>query len=268
MKMKNRSLKLSLYIGALIVPLMFINCGGTTKKDKPEASEINTLTKAEIRDGWKLLFDGQTFNGWRGIGRDHVPVGLWVIENGLIKKVNTGEVEKLPDGRPAEGGDLMTVDIFENFELTFEWKVNKSGNTGLKYNVSEEMSEKYGTKYSALGFEYQLMDHPVGTDAGELNPTHMTGSLYDLLPSKNIAMMPVGEFNSSRILVNGKHVEHWLNGTKVLEYELGSQELMDAYKVSKFKDIPGFCDKRKAHIILQNHNDESWFRNIKIRELK
>jgi hypothetical protein len=265
--MKIKSLKISAIILASIVSLMFINCMIVTEKSKPKATKINTLTKAEIKEGWKLLFDGKTFNGWRGLGRDHVPAGLWIIENGMIKKVNTGDAEKLPDGRPVEGGDLMTIDTFENFDLTFEWKINKAGNSGLKYNVSEEMSQEYGSKYSALGFEYQLLDDKDAAYKGILKPTQFTGSLYDLLPPQNVVLKPVGEFNSSRILVNGKHAEHWLNGRKVVEYDFGSKELEDAYKISKFSKIPGFTDKRKAHIVFQNHNDESWFRNIKIREL-
>ncbi len=227
----------------------------------------NTLTGKEKKDGWKLLFDGRSFDGWRGLGRDHVPAGLWVIEDGLIRKIRTDDVQKLPDGRPAEGGDLMTEETFENFELYFEWKINKAGNSGLKYNVSEEMCAANGSKYSALGFEYQLLDDGDPMYA-KLIPSQYSGSLYDLIPAKNIVLKPVGEFNSSRILVNGKHVEHWLNGIKVVEYEFGSKELDDAYRVSKFNKIQGFQDKRKAHIVLQNHNDESWFRNIKIREIE
>lgn len=227
----------------------------------------NTLTEKEKKQGWQLLFDGKTFNGWRGLGRDHVPAGLWVIENGLIRKIKTVDGQKLPDGRPAEGGDLMTEKTFENFELYFEWKINKAGNSGLKYNVSEEMCAANGSKYSALGFEYQLLDDgdPMYS---KLIPSQYSGSLYDLIPAKNIVLKPVGEFNSSRIIVDGKHVEHWLNGIKVVEYEFGSKELNDAFKVSKFNKIQGFLDKRNAHIVLQNHIDESWFRNIKIRELK
>jgi len=246
---------------------MFINWDTIPAEKKEKPAKINTLTKEEKKAGWRLLFDGKTFNGWRGIGRDHVPNGLWIIENGVIKKVNTGDVKKLPDGRPVEGGDLMTKDTFENFELTFEWKINKGGNSGLKYNVSEEMSEKYGSKYSALGFEYQLLDDEDPAYKGVLKLSQFSGSLYDLIPATNIVLKPIGEFNSSRILVDGKHVEHWLNGIKVVEFEFGSQELEEAYKVSKFSKIPGFPDKRKAHIVLQNHNDESWFRNIKIREI-
>jgi hypothetical protein len=266
--MKTQTLKITVLFVTIVVSLMFINWNIIQDSKEPKTSKNNSLTKSEIKEGWKLLFDGKTFQGWRGIGRDHVPNGLWVIEDGLIKKVNTGDVKKLPDGRPVEGGDLMTTETYENFDLSFEWKINKAGNSGLKYNVSEEMAEKFGSKYSALGFEYQLLDDDAAAYKGKLKPSQFSGSLYDLLPSKNVVLKPVGEFNSSRILVNGNHVEHWLNGIKVVEFEFGSKELDEAYKVSKFNKIPGFQDKRKAHIVLQNHNDESWFRNIKIRELK
>ena len=266
--MKIKTLKLSVILLTAIVSFTFISWITIQDGKKSNAQAVSTLTKAEKSAGWRLLFDGKTFNGWRGLGRDHVPYGLWIIENGLIKKVNTGDVKKLPDGRPVEGGDLMTIEAFENFELTFEWKINNAGNSGLKYNVSEEMAAQNGSKYSALGFEYQLLDDGADIYKGKLIPSQFSGSLYDLLPPKNVVLKPIGEFNSSRILVDGNHVEHWLNGNKVVEYEFGSKELVEAFKVSKFSKIPGFPDKRKAHIVLQNHNDESWFRNIKIREIK
>jgi hypothetical protein len=244
--------------------LLIISCKSATKDNESAGSAINTLTKAEIKDGWKLLFDGKSFNGWRGLGRDHVPIGLWMVEDGMIMNVNT---EILPDGQTVEKGDLMTIDTFENFDLCFEWKIRKAGNTGLKYNVSEEMCQEYGSKFSALGFEYQLLDDGDEAYKGLLKPSQFTGSLYDLIPSSNVELKPVGEFNSSRIIVNGNHAEHWLNGVKVAEYEFGSEELDDAYKVSKFNKITGFHNKRKGHIVLQDHNEESWFRNIKIRKL-
>jgi hypothetical protein len=267
LKMKTRNLKVSSIILALTLSVFLINWTVIPGPQGEKASKINTLTKAEKNAGWRLLFDGKTLNGWRGIGRDHVPTGLWIVKDGVINKVNTSAGQKLPDGRPVEGGDLMTIETFDNFELSFEWKINKAGNSGLKYNVSEEMSEKNGSKYSALGFEYQLLDDGADIYKGKLKLSQFSGSLYDLLPSKNVVLKPIGEFNSSRILVDGKHVEHWLNGIKVLEYEFGSTVLDEAYKVSKFNKIAGFHDKRKAHIVLQNHNDESWFRNIKIRDL-
>src|SRR5690606_38511279 len=140
---------------------------------------------------------------------------------GLIRKINTGDVKKLPDGRPVERGDLMTTETFENFELSFEWKINTAGNSGLKYNVSEEMCQKYGSKFSALGFEYQILDD--GDEVwSKLRPSQFTGALYDLIPPNNVVLKPVGKFNKSRILVDSNHVEHWLNSKKVVEYEFGS----------------------------------------------
>ncbi|HOF19956.1 MAG TPA: DUF1080 domain-containing protein [Bacteroidales bacterium] len=265
--MNNRFIGSGIKITAIAISMsmLLISCNTWPGFTGNKTEKINRLTRAEKKQGFMLLFDGKTFNGWRGLGRDHVPAGLWVIEDGMIKKVDTRNKEKLPDGRPVEGGDLMTVETYENFELTFEWKLNKAGNSGVKYNVSEEMSQEYGSGFSALGFEYQLLDDDDESYRGVLKPAQFTGSLYDLIPSRNVALRPVGEFNSSRIIVDGDHAEHWLNGIRVLEYDFGSQELEEAYRDSKFSKIPDFIRKRKAHIVLQNHNDESWFRNIKIR---
>ncbi len=262
--MYNRFIRPGLKLAAVIISLMLISWN--SEPGQPQKN--NRLTRTEKKEGWQLLFDGKTLKGWRGLGRDHVPIGLWVVENDMIKKVDTGNLKNLPDGRPFEGGDLMTIDTYENFELVFEWKLNKAGNSGLKYNVSEEMSQKYGSQFSALGFEYQLLDDEHESYKGKLKPSQFTGSLYDLIPSKNVSLKPVGEFNTSKIIVNGNNVEHWLNGVKVLEYNFGSEELEEAYRNSKFNKIPGFINKRKAHIVLQNHNDESWFRNIRIREFE
>jgi hypothetical protein len=265
--MKTHTFKFVIPFLVVFVFFMVIGCNSSGKPKESDSSEINTLTSAEVKEGWKLLFDGESFSGWRGLGRDHVPNGLWVIENGMIRKVNTADLSTLPDGRPVETGDLMTIETFENFELYFEWKINKAGNSGLKYNVSEEMCQEYGSNFSALGFEYQLLDDEDESYKGILKPSQFTGSLYDLIPAANVILKPVGEFNNSRIIVDENHAEHWLNGIKVVEYDFGSEELDKAYEVSKFNKISGFQNKRKGHIVLQNHNDESWFRNIKIREL-
>jgi hypothetical protein len=253
---------------AVMILSVFNSCNRPAAKNNSGNSDINSLTRKEQNEGWKLLFDGNSLAGWRGLGRDHVPNGLWTVEEGMIRKIDVGDQKILPDGRPVENGDLMTIDTYENFELYFEWKINKAGNSGLKYNVSEEMCEEYGSKYSALGFEYQLLDDGDEAYKGVLKPSQFTGSLYDLVPSSNVTLMPVGQWNTSRIIVDGNHGEHWLNGIKVVEYVFGSDELTEAYKVSKFSKIAGFPDKRKGHIVLQNHSDESWFRNIRIRELK
>jgi hypothetical protein len=254
-----------LTVSTVLLALFFFNYDSFSKQ-KVSDKAINTLTSAEKKAGWNLLFDGKTFNGWRGLGRDHVPEGLWIIENGNIRKLKNSDVTKLPDGRPVEMGDLMTIKTYDNFELYFEWKIEKAGNTGLKYNVSEEMAQQNNSPYSALGFEYQLLDDgdPIYKD---LHAAQFSGSLYDLIPAKNISLKPIGEFNQSRIIVKGNHAEHWLNGIKVVEYEFGSKVLDDAWKASKFSKLPGFVEKRKGHIVLQNHNDAAWFRNIKIREL-
>lgn len=234
------------------------------QNEKP--SELNTLSKKEKEEGWKLLFDGRSFNGWRGLGRDHVPAGLWVIEDGMIRKLKDSDVKQLPGGGTVEKGDLLTTDTYQDFELSFEWKIDKAGNSGLKYNVSEEVSQKYGSAYSALGFEYQMLDDS-DPSYRDLKPSQYSGSLYDLIPATNIELKPVGQFNQSRIIVKGNQGEHWLNGIRVVTYQFGSKELNDAYVKSKFNNVPGFIEKKKAHIVLQNHSDEAWFRNIKIRAL-
>ena len=256
----------------LIMGLVLIGCRNKGQKPQeamkgPELLQ-NSLTELEKEQGWELLFDGKSFKGWRGLGRKDVQTQLWKIEDGAIRKLNSGEVPSMPDGQPLEGGDLMTVDTFDNYELYFEWKILKAGNTGLKYNVSEEMSQKYGSLYSALGFEYQLLDDSDTLYAGKLKPSQYTGSLYDMIAADNADVRPAGMYNSSRIVVNDKNVEHWLNGKKVVEYEFGSRYLDSLYQKSKYVDYPGFLEKRTGHIVLQNHKDDAWFRNIKIRKIK
>lgn len=161
----------------------------------------------------------------------------------------------------------MTVKTFDNYELYFEWKILKAGNTGLKYNVSEEISQKYDSKYAALGFEYQLLDDK-DSIYSDLKKSQYTGSLYDMIPADHAEVQPVGEFNTSRIIVNGNHVEHWLNGKMVVAYEFGSKRLDSLYQLSKYKKYPHFLEKKSGHIVLQNHKDDAWFRNIKIREIE
>jgi hypothetical protein len=234
----------------------------------PSAQENqNQLTKKEIEEGWELLFDGKTFNGWRGLGRDTVETNNWKVENGEIHKIDSRQVPLLPNGEKINGGDLMTIDTFDNFELSFEWKIREAGNSGIKYNVSEKLTQYWGSKYSALGFEYQILDdgHEMYR---ELKPHQFTGALYEMYAPENVRLKPVGEYNQSRILLNGNHGEHWLNGIKVVEYEFATAEFDSLYQLSKFAKYPGFQKKREGHIVITNHNDESWYRNIKIRRIK
>lgn len=248
-------------ITAIIFAGIIIGCNNSAKELH------NQLTKEEIEQGWELLFDGKSFNGWRGLGRDTVETNNWKVENGEIHKIDSRLVPLLPNGEKIIGGDLMTIDNFDNFELSFEWKIKEEGNSGIKYNVSEELTNEWGSKYSALGFEYQILDdgHEMYR---ELKPHQFTGALYEMYVPENVQLKPVGEFNSSKIVLNGNHGEHWLNGIKVVDYEFATAEFDSLYQLSKFVKYPGFEQRRKGHIVITNHTDESWYRNIKIRRIK
>jgi hypothetical protein len=216
---------------------------------------------------WEVLFDGESFAGWRGLGRESVPGGHWVIEDGSIRKVASGVVPTAPDGQPLEGGDLMTLGSYGDFELTFEWKVSPGANSGIKYNVSEAMSTSSPPAYAALGFEYQLLDDDLHPDA-QNGPNRTAGALYDLLPPvAEKELRAVGSYNEGRIVFREGHGEHWLNGTMVLEFDLGTSAFDSVFAASKYRPVEGFADQRRGHIVLQDHGDDVWFRNIKIREL-
>ena len=201
--------------------------------------------------GFTPLFDGKSFEGWRGYGKTNMPAKGWRAEDGLLKKVK-GE----------RGGDIITRKKYENFDVRWDWRIATNGNNGLKYLVTEARANH------GPGHEYQLLDDD-GHPDGKRGPKRQTASFYDVLPpTKPRKLNLPGEWNTSRILVQGAHVEHWLNGEKVLEYELGSDAVKAAVAASKFKDAKGFGEKAPGHIMLTDHGDEAWFRNVKIRELK
>jgi hypothetical protein len=227
----------------------------------------NSLSDAEREAGWRLLFDGQSLSGWRGLGSDTVPTLHWRVDEGAIRKVGSGEVPVAADGQPLAGGDLMTEDAFRDFELAFEWRVAPGANSGIKYNVSEDLSESHPPRHAALGFEYQVLDDDLHPDAQ--NPTHRAGDLYNLIAANDRKRLkPVGEWNQARIVFAGRRGEHWLNGEKVLEYELGTPLMDSLFAKSKWSDIPEFIHRRETgHIVLQDHGDDVWFRALKIREL-
>jgi hypothetical protein len=209
----------------------------------------NTLSDAEKAAGWTLLFDGTTTKGWHSFKKTTFPQNGWDVQDGWLHCLGK------------RGGDVISDGEFDNFELTWEWKQASGGNSGLKYFVLE-------TRNAALGHEYQMIDDERHEDAKVAGGTHKTATFYDVL--KTTVPAPVkepGQVNLSRVIVKGNHVEHWLNGSKVLEYECGSDEEKAAVAKSKFKNTAGFGDKVKAHLLLQDHNSEVWFRNLKLRPL-
>ncbi len=268
---KNRNKQALITVNLIIYFMIFvflISCASIEEEAQNKVKEStipNTLTKAEVAAGWELLFDGKSLTKWRGLGMESVPEGQWIIEDGQIKKVAKKDIPLGKDGKPVSGGDLMTIEAFENFEFSIEWKASKGGNSGIKYNVSEELSTSRGGKHSALGFEYQVLDDFGYTD--KLKPTQTAGALYDLVPPGEKELNPAGKYNKSKIVFQGNHGEHWLNGKKLLEYEIGSAKFDSVLAISKFRDISGFADKKNGHIVLQVHPGETWYRNIKIREL-
>ncbi len=232
----------------------------------PKTTALNTLTEAERAEGWRLLFDGRTLDGWRGIGRDSIPEAHWIVENGTIRKVASRAVPTQADGQPLEGGDLMTVDTFDDFELMFEWRISPGGNSGVKYNVSEELSTAYPPEHAALGFEYQILDDDQHPD--RVTATHRATALYDLIaPGPEKKLRRINNFNASRIVFVGNHGEHWLNGKLVLTFDLDTPRFETMLAKSKYASIEGFADRRGGHIVLQDHGDDAWFRNIKVRDL-
>jgi hypothetical protein len=233
--------------------------GGETMLAMP-----NTLSAADRAAGWRLLFDGRTFDGWRGLGHDSVPTAHWQIENGAIRKVPSGEIPRMADGQPARGGDLMTTETFTDFELSWEWKIGRAGNSGVKYNVSEQLSMAAAPNHAALGFEYQLLDDDLHEDNKVLS--HRAGALYDLIaPNASKTLKPVGDWNVSRIVFRGSHGEHWLNGAKIVEFELGTPRMDSLLAKSKYRDIKNFAQRRAGHVVLQDHGEEVYFRSIKAR---
>lgn len=253
---------------------------------KPGSAHLNVLTESEKAAGWRLLFDGKTAQGWRGFRRQEFPSGCWRIEKGCLHLMPSGGKQKGDNC-----GDIVTIESFDNFELRFEWCISPGANSGVKYLISEdrpqsweqayleyhyadllrEAQEKGGPtnltpeifRYTPMGFEFQLIDDQANEDARS-GPTRVTGALYDLVAPNQRPVRPAGEFNDGMIVVQGRHIEHRINGVKVLEFERGSQQLRTAINSSKFAKMEGFGSVNRGHIDLQDHGGEIWFRNIKI----
>jgi len=261
-------------------------CNGSSK---PGSVTLNVLTESEKAAGWILLFDGKTTRGWRGFRRQEFPGGCWRVEKGCLHRVPDGSQPKI-----AQCGDIISTETFSSFELKFEWCISPGANSGVKYLISEDRPQSWeqayleyhyadllreaqenGTstnltseifRYTPIGFEFQLIDDEANEDARS-GPKRVTGALYDLVGPSRRPVRPPGQFNEGRIVVQGLHIEHWINGTKVLEFERGSQDLKTCIARSKFAKMEGFGSVSRGHIDLQDHDGEIWFRNIRIRLL-
>ena len=216
----------------------------------------NTLSQKEMKEGWILLFDGKSVSNWQSASGKPFPTQGWTIQNGTLI------VKPVPGSQ--NGGDIVTINEYSDFEFMVDFRTTVGANSGIKYLYTNY--EKGGR----LGCEYQILDDNVNPDAkAGIDGNRVCGAFYDLLPPlPNRKLNAVGEWNTARILLKGKHVEHWLNGIKILEYERGSETYMQALAKSKFKDVvPVFGMVPKGRILLQDHGTEVWFRNIKIRSL-
>jgi hypothetical protein len=222
----------------------------TSEVSKPAESSL--LTEEQKAAGWKLLFDGKSLDGWRFFKNQ--ANNSWEAIDGMLHCKPFDEVKE------NKRSDIMTNDEYENFELAFEWKISSQGNSGVMYHVTEEFDQPYKS-----GPEYQILDD--GGYPGETKETNMTACCYDMYAVSNKKLNPVGEWNSSKIVVNGKNVEHWLNGEKVLTYEIGSADWKKRKAGSKWKDEKGYGASAKGHIDLQDHSHEAWFKNIMIKPL-
>lgn len=209
----------------------------------------NTLTAAEAAAGWTLLFNGKTLDAWRGYGREKLPEAGWEVKEGTLRTV-----------AKVKGSELITKRTFRDFEFSWEWRVAPGGNSGVKYFVTEKRPK-------SPGHEYQMIDDT--GYRGKLTPLQLTGTFYDVLPATaDKPLHPAGQWNASRIIVRGTRVEHWLNGENILTYELGSPVVKAGIEKSKFKGEAGFGDKIAGPLMLTYHQDECWYRNLKVRELK
>ncbi len=235
----------------------------------PEVRELsflnNELTDYEVRQGWRLLWDGESSEGWRGAKLDHFPKSGWTMEDGVLT------VEATDGGESTGPGDIVTLDSFSNFEFTFDFKITEGANSGVKYFVDPELNKGAG---SAIGCEFQILDDKVHPDAKKgVNGNRTMGSLYDLITAENLStegrakqFKGIGQWNQGRIVSHNGKVQHWLNGEKVIEFDRHSQMFRALVAYSKYKVWPGFCQWPEGQLLLQDHGNEVSYRNLKVRE--
>ena len=246
-----KMLKIGVVFGTLALTLSGIGCSTCLfASEKPAAP--NTLSSAEKKDGWKMLWDGKTSEGWRGAWRDGFPKKGWVMEEGVLTV--------LPRHAGGGGGDIITKDTFSNFILKVDFRLTPKANSGIKYFYNPKLN-------GATTLEYQVLDkgHPDYNHGRDGN--HRIASFYDVMPAPTAEAKPVGEWNTAMIVCKGNHVEHWLNGKKVLSFERGSKAFREEVAKSKFKKYPNWGEQKSGHILLQDHSDRVSYRNLKIKVL-
>ena len=240
----------------------------------PAADEYNyipnRLTDAQVAQGWRLLWDGASTTGWRGATLSGFPEHGWTIRDGVLS------VDAAAGGESTNGGDIVTREEFANFELELDLRITPGANSGIKYFVDPQLGPTLGLAGSAIGLEFQILDDERHPDAKlGVRGNRTLGSLYDLIPATNLdepgrmakRVLPPGAWNRARIVATGRHVEHWLNAVKVVEYDRGTQTFRALVNNSKYKDIPGFGERERGPILLQDHGNAVSFRSIKIRSL-
>ena len=254
---------------ALLAAVITYGCEqpGAKQEQKETKSETvekeaapNTLSQSEVDEGWVLLFDGTSADQWRGYLKDSFPDHGWAVEDGVLKVLGSGR------GEAGGGGDIITKKKYRNFEFSVDWKISEGGNSGIFY-LAQEIPDEPIWKSSP---ELQLLDNERHPDAKlGVDGNRTAGSLYDLIPGDTSLVNPAGEWNTSRVMVYKGTVVHYMNGEPVVEYHLWTDDWKNMVKNSKFKNYDEFLNTAEEGFIgLQDHGDEVWFRNIKIKELK
>jgi hypothetical protein len=226
---------------------------GDSATPSADATPLNTLSEAEKAAGWKRLFDGKTLDGWHNF-KQKTTLPQWSVKDGVIT-LNPSKGKRNPG--------LVTDRAFENFELSLEWKIGPGGNSGVFYRIDETQP---GSELNWTGIECQILDDNKYASA-KANPSTRTGAAYEMYAPAVDAAKPVGQWNQLRILVRGNHVEHWLNGQKVVDYEILSDDWLKRREASKFNEHPNYGRTAKGHLALQDHGHVAEFRNVKIREI-
>ncbi len=264
-KRKKLTMKPTVIFSILFIGILIFSCGESAPKEEtPSKQEVkpvaapqqNALTAEEKAAGWQLLFDGKTTTGWRGYNKETFPTKGWEVKDGELHVIKSGTEEE------GFGGDIISTESFENFDLTLEFAVTDTSNSGILYMVKEDADSPIWHNAP----EYQVLDNDTYATMG-IDNLHFTAANYDLHPAEVDYTKPKGEWNQVKIIVNKGNVQHWLNGNKVVEYDLWTPEWEALVQKSKFKDYPDYGKTKVGPIGLQDHGHLVRYRNIKIRKL-